>query len=85
MRYQFTVQENDKKKREEFFYYIINKYDLRISYPYYKSKFINNSFPFVVDFKEKAFWICESITCCAAAASFGTIFTIEEFKKIRRD
>lgn len=82
MRTQFTVQENDYKKRKKFYEFIINNYDLKICYPYEKERFINNNFPFVVDFKEKNFWVCESVTCCAAAAQFGKIYTIDEFKKI---
>ena len=34
-----------------------------------------------VDFKEKSFWICESITCCACAAQAKVMFTIDEFKE----
>ena len=85
MRTQFTVQEENKEKRREFYNYIINKYDLKILYPYEEERFENSNFPFVVDFKEKNFWICDSITCCAAAAAAGVIFTIDEFKKMWRD
>ena len=49
-----------------------------------KELFIDSIFPFVVDFKEKSFWICESVTCCAAAAACGSIINSEEFKKVRR-
>ena len=39
---------------------------------------INNKFPFVIE-SNNTFWICESITCCAAAVSCGVMITIEEF------
>ena len=81
MRSQFIVKESDLAKREEFYNYIINSYDLEIWYPYKKNKFVNNKFPFVIDFKEKSFWVCESITCCACAAQAKVMFTIEEFKE----
>jgi len=42
---------------------------------------INSKFPFVVDFKRKDFWVCESITCCACAAQNGLIISFEEFIK----
>ena len=84
MRTQFIVNESDINKREEFYDYIINKYDLKITYPHYKEKFVNNHFPFIIDFKEKLFWVCESVTCCAAAASQHVIITIDEFKSIER-
>lgn len=80
---QYIVQEDNKMKREQFYDFIIKNYDLKITYPYYKEEFINSNFPFVIDFKEKLFWICESITCCAAAAQRGVIFTIDEFKKMK--
>ena len=84
MRTQFTVNESDLKKREEFYNYIMKTYKLKRWYPFLKRKFIHNKFPFVVDFKDKSFWICESITCCAAAASRHAIFTIDEFKDMTR-
>jgi len=84
MRTQFIVQEADIKKREEFYDYITNKYDFKILYPFEKELFIDSHFPFVVDFKENSFWVCENVTCCAAAAACGSIINIEEFKKIRR-
>jgi hypothetical protein len=84
-RTQFTVQETDKKKREKFYDYIKKKYELNNWYPYTREKFIESDFPFVVDFKERMFWVCESVTCCAAAASAGVIFTIKDFKKIEKE
>ena len=84
-RTQFIVEETDNKKREKFYDYITQKYDLRISYPFYKENFIESGFPFIVDFKERNFWVCESITCCAAAASRGVIISIKDFKKIEKE
>ena len=81
MRTQFIVSESDLSKREEFYDYIIDSYDLKIWYPYKKEKFVNNNFPFVIDFEEKSFWICESVTCCACAAQAKVLFTIDEFKE----
>ncbi len=85
MKIQFIIKENDLLKREEFYDYIVDNYNLKISYPFNKERFINNNFPFVVDFGDNSFWICESVTFCAAAASNQAIITIDEFKcKIRR-
>lgn len=79
MKKQYIVQESDKEKRKEFYEYIVNNYDLLIRFD--KNHMINSSFPFVVDFKEKDFWVCESITCCACAAQKKKILTIKEFKE----
>ena len=81
----FIVQEENKRKRGKFYDYITKKYDLKITYPYYKENFIESNFPFVIDFKERLFWVCESVTCCAAAASAHVIISIEEFKKIEKE
>ena len=82
MKKQYIVSEKDPKKREDFYNYIINNYNLKISYPYKKERFINNIFPFVIDFKENTFWICNSITSLACASQNKQIITIKEFKKI---
>ena len=84
MRTQFMVKESNKLKRSKFFDYITSKYDLYVEYPYFKEDFVNNNFPFVIDFEDKSFWICESVTCCACAASNKVLFTIDEFMKMRR-
>ena len=81
MKTQFIVQEADKRKRKEFYNYILRNYHLKKYYPFRKKYFINSSFPFVIDFKEKSFWICDSITCCACAAQNNSIISIEEFMK----
>ena len=79
MKTQFIVTENDKEKRKYFYNYITNKYNFKIYYPYTKENFIKSNFPFVIDFKEKGFWVCESITCCAGATK--NILTIDEYLK----
>ena len=79
MKKQYIISEKETKKREIFYNYIIDNYDLKISYLYEKEKFVNSIFPFVVDFKENTFWICESITCCACASQSKKIITIDEF------
>lgn len=84
MKKQYIVKESDKKKREDFYNYIKKTYNLLNYYPFYKERFVNNSFPFVVDFDDNSFWICESITCCACAASQNVMYTIDEFKKLVR-
>lgn len=81
MRKQYIVEEKDINKREEFYNYIMDKYDLDIRYPYAKEKFINSVFPFVIDFKENTFWICNSITSLACASQKKLIMTIADFKK----
>ena len=82
MRDQYMVTEANKEKRKAFYEYIKKNYKLRISYPYTKKRFINSSFPFVVDFADNRFWICDSITCCACAASNKVLYTIDEFNKM---
>ena len=82
MRKQFIVQEYDIDKREKFYNYIKNKYNLDNWYPYKKELFINSRNPFVIDFNNNIFWISESITCNAAAASCNAIISIDEFKNI---
>ena len=83
MRTQFIVNEKDKLRRKEFYDYIVKKYDLENGYPYDRNNFINNSYPFVVDFREKRFWICESITCLACASQSERITTIDEFMLVK--
>ena len=84
-RMQFIVEEFNKNKREKFYDYITKKYDLKIIYPYTRERFIDSKFPFIVDFKERNFWVCESVTCSAAAASAHVIISIEDFKKIEKE
>lgn len=77
---QYIVKESNINKREEFYDYIMNNYNL-INIDS-KKNMINNKFPFVVDFDEKIFWICNSITCLACASQNKQIISIEEFKKV---
>ena len=79
MRKQFIVN-TKKEEREEFFDYITSRYKLGIEYPFRKELFIASNFPFVVDFKEKIFWVCENITCCAIAQQQKVIITFDDFK-----
>ena len=81
-RTQFIVLEGDKQKRKEFYEYIMKTYKLKKYYPIFKRRFINSNFPFVVDFKENSFWVCESVTCCACAAQQHVMISIDEFKRI---
>ena len=82
MKKQYIVKESNKKKREEFYNYIKKTYKLKNCYPYFKKSFVNNSFPFVIDFEDNSFWICKSVTCCACAASQNVIYSINEFKEL---
>ena len=77
---QFIVKVAGKQERKAFYEYIVNTYKLDKYYPFFKRRFIKSNFPFVIDFKEKSFWICDSITCCACAAQTNNIFTIDQFK-----
>ena len=43
-----------------------------------RQRFIDNHFPFVVE-PDNTFWICESITCCAAAKQSGVMISMDEF------
>ena len=79
MKKQYIVQENNKGKREEFYNYIVNNYNLKIHYPFTKELFIESDFPFVVDFKDNSFWICNSITCLACLAQAHKIISIDDF------
>lgn len=76
---QFIVQERDYLKRRNFYEYITKKYILKVRME--KEEMVDNKFPFVVDFDDKTFWVCESITCCAMASQSKKIISIEEFKK----
>ena len=79
MKKQYIIQELDKEKRRQFYEYITNNFDFVVKSD--KDHIVNSSFPFVIDFKEKNFWVCESITCCACAAQKKRIITIKDFKE----
>lgn len=76
---QYIVSESNIKKREKFYNFIMSNYKIKNMES--KRHMINNEFPFVVDFDEKIFWICNSITCLACASYNKQIITIDEFKK----
>ncbi len=76
---QYIVQESDISKRKEFFDYIVNNYNLVLHLS--REEMISSNFPFVVDFDNNSFWVCESITCCACAAQRKRIITIDKFKE----
>ena len=79
---QYIVQVHGTYKREKLFDYIINNYNLKICFS--KEYMVNSVFPFVIDFAEKKFWVCESVTCCACAAQNNNILSLEDFyKKIK--
>ena len=75
---QYIVNENDLLKREEFYDYILNNYNMKISYPFNKERFIDNHFPFVIE-SDNTFWICDSITCLACASSKKVIKTLNDY------
>ena len=76
---QYMVHDSDIFNRNAFYEYIINKYNLLVRME--RDKMIGSKFPFVVDFKDKSFWVCESVTCCACTAQKKKILTIDEFKE----
>lgn len=78
-RTQFIVKVAGNEERKAFHEYIMDTYKLEKWYPFFKRSFINNSFPFVVSFKEKSLWISESVTCCACTASQGVIYRVDQF------
>jgi len=77
MKKQYMIQEKDKQKRSDFIDYMNNHFHLKNHYT--KEEMISSNYPFVVDFKKKNFWICESITCCALAQQSHKIISIKEF------
>ena len=85
MRTQFIINESDKVKRGHFFDYIVNRYNFRLSFPFKRELFQEITFPFVVDFKEKSFWVCRSVTCCACASRAKVIITIDEFMEKEKE
>lgn len=76
---QYMVHDSDIFNRNAFYEYIINKYNLLVRME--RDEMVGSKFPFVVDFKDKSFWVCESVTCCACAAQKKKILTIEQFKE----
>ena len=62
MRTQFIVREGDIVKRGHFYDYITNNYKFTISYPFTRKGFQDIMFPMVIDYEDRSFWICDSIT-----------------------
>ena len=79
MKTQFIVQEHDIIERREFYNYIHENYEIMDKMD--PEVMINDHFPFVVDLKEKILWVCNSITCLAAASQTHQIITISAFKE----
>ena len=76
---QYMIQVSGIDKREYFYELIDSNYKLKKYFT--KDYMIHSKFPFIVDFKDKSFWVCESITCCACAAQKKKILTPSEFFK----
>ena len=76
---QYIVQISGINNREYFFEYINDNYKLKNYFT--KDYMIHSKFPFVIDFKDKSFWVCESITCCACAAQNNKILSFFQFQK----
>ncbi len=76
---QYIVKESNIKLRKKFYWEITNNFNLKVLMPI--TKYYYSVFPFVVDFDDESFWVCESITCCAAEAQNNRIITIKEFFK----
>lgn len=79
-RYQYIVSIAGKENRYNFIKYINSNYKLKQRFTV--DYMVESRFPFVVDFKKKDFWVCESITCCACAAQNGMIISFEQFKEM---
>ena len=74
---QYIVNSKDISERETLYNYLMdNGYQPVENFKH--QEFINNTFPFVIE-SNQTFWICESITCCAAASSCNAIITIYDF------
>ena len=80
---QYMVHDSDIFNRNAFYEYIINKYNLLVRME--RDEMVGSKFPFVVDLKDKSFWVCESVTCCACAAQKKKILTIEKFNEIEKE
>ncbi|MBQ3021609.1 MAG: hypothetical protein IJD92_05260 [Bacilli bacterium] len=80
MKNQYIVQSSNINDRKNFYNFLIDNGYIPVA-NFKHQNFINNKFPFVVE-SNKTFWICESITCCAAAASCGAIISIDEYFNI---
>ena len=80
MKKQYIVQSNSINEKKKFYNHLINKGYKPIK-NIEQQKIINSHFPFVIE-QDNFFWICESITCCAAATSCSAIITIDKYLDI---
>lgn len=80
MNKQYMVQVVGKEERLDFYNFILNNF--KIKRVESKKSMINSTFPFVVDFENNIFWVCNSITCCSLAQQNNKILSKNEFKKI---
>ena len=80
MKKQFIVQEHGVKERWDFYNYIHDNFSL-CEYFDLSLEIEKDIFPFVVDFSDNSFWICNSITCCACASQKKQIISVSEFKE----
>ena len=83
MNKQYIVQSYIIDERKFFYDYLIDN-DYSPVENFKHIDFINNKFPFVIE-PNKTFWICQSITCCAAASQCGAIITIEDYFTIAKN
>lgn len=80
MNKQYMVQVVGKEERLDFYNFILNNF--KIKRVESKKSMINSTFPFVVDFENNIFWVCNSITCCSLAQQNNKFLSKNEFKKI---
>ena len=80
MEKQYIVQSHNTSERLCFYNYLITNGYVPVK-NFQNQNFINNNFPFVIE-ANRTFWICQSITCCAAAASCGAIISIDDYFNI---
>ena len=84
MKKQFIVQECGVKERWDFYNYVRDNFSL-CEYCDLSIEIEKDKFPFVIDFSNNSFWICNSITCCACAFQKKQIISVSEFKeKVRK-
>ena len=77
MKEQYIVQCKDKKERKYLYTFLINN-DYILIHNFTYQRVLNSAFPFVIE-PNNTFWICESITCCAAAYANNGIISFNEF------
>ena len=80
---QYIVKCKDIDEKIKFYDFLINN-GFEPIYKYDKNGDINNNFPFVIE-ADNTFWVCKSITCCAAAVTCGIMISVEQFYDILKD